>query len=221
VKMKARHLTGALCLMFAMGLAACGSSEDNGEHHEGASKARDQQQAFLKGMVPHHESAVKMARIALARAEHPEIRGLARSIVSAQNREIAQIKAIHQRLYRATLQPDDGAHEALGLTAQQAGMDHDGASRLEAGRPFDRVFIDEMIGHHEGATRMAQAVLRSATDPEVRTLAQMIIRDQTREIAQMRRWRSQWYPSGQAGAGANRPSGGQADPGGEGGGQSG
>jgi uncharacterized protein (DUF305 family) len=48
--------------------------------------------AFIDAMIPHHQSAIMMAQVALARAEHPELKSLAQAIIDAQQREIAQMQ---------------------------------------------------------------------------------------------------------------------------------
>jgi uncharacterized protein (DUF305 family) len=57
----------------------------------------------------------------------------------------------------------------------------------------DRMFIEQMIPHHQDAIDMANLALVRAEHPEVRQLAVNIIRDQSKEISQMRDWYRTWY----------------------------
>ncbi|MES2436769.1 MAG: DUF305 domain-containing protein [Patescibacteria group bacterium] len=50
-------------------------------------------QAFLEEMIVHHEGAVEMAEAALTNAKHPEIKKLSQDIITAQKKEIADMKA--------------------------------------------------------------------------------------------------------------------------------
>ncbi|MEO8574869.1 MAG: DUF305 domain-containing protein [Pyrinomonadaceae bacterium] len=69
-------------------------------------------------------------------------------------------------------------------------MDSDpGASQ----RPFDLQFLDSMIHHHNGAVTMAKMVLGKTERPELKGFAQKIIDDQTKEIAEIKRLREQWF----------------------------
>ena len=60
---------------------------------------------------------------------------------------------------------------------------------------FDRRYIDMMVPHHQAAVEMAEIALERSKRPEIRELAQNIIRSQSEEIAQMKAWRKAWYGS--------------------------
>ena len=174
----------------AGGLVACGDDEED------TAAASQTEEAFLKGMIPHHESAVEMAEIARERGEHREVRELAQAIIKAQNAEITQMEQIYARMTGDEILPDPAAHEDLGLSQGDAGMHEGGAMMLEnATKDFDKTFIDEMIPHHQGAIRQARIVLGETDDGELQDLANAIVEAQSREIEEMNHWRERWYGS--------------------------
>jgi uncharacterized protein (DUF305 family) len=185
-----------LAAVLAIGLAACG-----GDDQPDGGRGNPTEQAFLKAMIPHHEAAVEMAEIAQDRGQHREVKRLADSIIETQTDEIRRMETLHERLFGAEVVPDPEAHDELGLSAEAAGAEHTDVAELETSRPFDRAFIDMMVPHHQGAIRMARAVLAKSDDGGIRALARAIIDAQAREIRQMNEWRSKWY-------GARSPAGG-------------
>jgi uncharacterized protein (DUF305 family) len=176
----------ACCILLATQLAAC--TTGNGDPEQGTAIER----AFLQAMVPHHSMAIEMAEMAQENSTIPEIGDIADAIIAAQGAEITELEQIHQRIFGTTLVPDEMAHEDLGLTMEEAGMDMD-MEMLQGADPFDREFIDMMIPHHEGAIRMAEVLLEDSSDSELRALANGIVTAQTAEVAELNMIREQHY----------------------------
>jgi len=186
-------LSGAVALAILAAFVGCG-----GEESEEAGEPSGVEGAFIAEMIPHHEMAIEMAKIATERAQHPELKRLASEIVESQRNEIETLEEIHQRLFGEPV--EEASHGELGISEEQAGMNMDMAM-LEDARPFDREFNDMMIAHHQGAIRMARIELEQGSDDAAKSLAQAIINAQAMEITEMNEWRTDWY-------GAPSPAGG-------------
>lgn len=183
-------LTGITLASGALALAACGASSGGGMNHSGGMTPAGNapyDQNFIDGMVPHHQAAVAMAKVAQTKAEHAELQSLAGAIIADQDNEIAQMLTWRTAWYGSSqIAAGMGGH-------QMGGMDTD-LNALANAQPFDRAFIDAMLPHHESAVMMAQDAQKNATHQELKTLAGQIIAAQQREIEQMKAWRAQWYP---------------------------
>lgn len=139
---------------------------------------------FAQGMIPHHQQAVTMAKLAIKYSHNKSVLAIAKKIQAEQSPEIAQMQSW---LVRAglTATPQPGMHgmdmgNSRMLTTKQ--LSALGASR---GKRFDRLFLQGMIGHHQGAIQMA-ALIADSPVAEAKILYRNIISVQTAEIAQMK-----------------------------------
>jgi uncharacterized protein (DUF305 family) len=146
--------------------------------------------AFIDAMVPHHQGAIEMARVALENAEREEIRELSQDIISSQQAEIRELMDIKKEEFGTSQVPMDMSR------GQMKGMGMVDPQRLAKGEPFDEAFINAMIPHHQSAIEMAAVANEETENPRIEELAANIVSAQKREIVQMKRWREQWYPEG-------------------------
>jgi uncharacterized protein (DUF305 family) len=152
---------------------------------------------FIDAMIPHHQGAVEMAKEAQQKSKRPEIKTLADNIIKSQNQEITQMKQWRQAWY-----PKAG-EKPMAYNSQMGHMMEMSSDQMKtmmmsqdlgaADANFDLRFLNAMIPHHEGAVTMAKDVLNKSKRPEVKQLAQEIIKTQNAEIEQMQQWRKTWY----------------------------
>jgi uncharacterized protein (DUF305 family) len=146
---------------------------------------------FIDAMVPHHQGAIAMAEVALNSAEHDEIIQLSENIVSTQQAEIEELKAIKKEEFGTSNVPMEMSQEQMGGMGMM--MDPQNLANKE---PFDKAFIDAMIPHHRSAIEMANVARENSEVPEIKELAENIVMAQEAEIERMTHWRQQWYPEG-------------------------
>ena len=183
-------------LLFSLILftAACGSSHNmdamdksEGETESVGSSAEfnNEDVHFLQMMIPHHEQAIEMSDIALdpTIGASDVVKGLATQIKGAQDPEITQMNKWLIDLGKTEM---DSSMDMSGkmdgmLTADQ--LMNLGTLR---GAEFDSAWIKAMIGHHEGAIKMATVVIAEGSNSQVRVLAEAIIIGQQKEIGTLK-----------------------------------
>jgi uncharacterized protein (DUF305 family) len=190
-------------LALALALAGIGGAATAAAGTAQAAKATANatDRAFVREMIPHHQMATDMAKMAEMQAQHAQIRSLAKSIIQTQSAEITRLKTIAKAVgVTPASMPANGKMSmqtmddlaTLGVPMSKSGMMMK-MSALDGAKPFDRKFIDMMIPHHQGAIRMARAELAKGKNTELRTIARGIITAQAKEIVQMNSWRKAWY----------------------------
>ncbi|MEK7140667.1 MAG: DUF305 domain-containing protein [Patescibacteria group bacterium] len=150
---------------------------------------------FIEQMVPHHDGAIAMAKLALQKAKRPEIKTLAQNITSAQEKEIREMQSWYKSWFGGDVKVGN-TYSMMGGMMSQGGMHMGGQqdiTTLENATDFDKAFIEEMIPHHQLAIMMAQMLKSGTNRPEMLTLANNIIESQSKEIEEMQSWYKNWY----------------------------
>lgn len=140
---------------------------------------------FARGMIPHHQGAIDMSEIVLKYGSDVSVKKLANEIIAAQKKEIAQMQAWLQK-NGSLAAGADAAAVAKAFTDVNAKMHKDMTMTFTGKADID--FMKGMIPHHEGAVDMAKVLLQFGKDPELRKLADDVIRTQNEEITMMRDW---------------------------------
>ena len=139
----------------------------------------DDELMFASMMIPHHSQAVTMSELALANSTNPEVLALATAIRDAQGPEISQMQSwLDESNYSGT----HAGHMDMGgmLSDEEIAK-----LAIAKGAAFDRLFLEGMIAHHEGAIQMAE-MIKDSTNSEVKKLFSNIVSSQSAEIETMK-----------------------------------
>ena len=158
-------------------------------------KYTDADVKFMTGMIGHHAQALEMTALLPSRTAHEDMKLLARRIDVSQTDEI---KMMQRWLEARGLEvPTVHAHHAAGATLMPGMLTPEEMARLaEAkGAAFDRLFLELMIRHHEGALVMVKTLVSqpgAAQDADIFAFASDVEADQSIEIARMRAMLAAW-----------------------------
>ncbi|MBA8922272.1 MULTISPECIES: DUF305 domain-containing protein [Nesterenkonia] len=192
---------GAFAL--AAALTGCGTSDeepsesapDTTQSTEEVSEQHNEADVeYISGMVMHHAQAVEMSEIVLEKDDiETEVSTLAEDIREAQGPEIEQMESWLEAWGEEGTSEGDmegmdhGDGDMEGMSDMEGMMSEDDLSELESatGTEASRLFLEQMIAHHEGAVSSAEDHLENGENPEALELSETIISDQQAEIDEM------------------------------------
>jgi uncharacterized protein (DUF305 family) len=144
---------------------------------------------FMQGMIGHHAQALEMTALLQSRSRSEDMRKLALRIEVSQADEIKMMQDWLKR--RGQPLPDPHAHHASGATLMPGMLTAEEMTRLAGatGPEFDRLFLEFMIKHHDGALIMVTELFSTAgagQEAEIFAFASDVDADQRMEIDRMR-----------------------------------
>jgi uncharacterized protein (DUF305 family) len=147
------------------------------DHH-----AMDHDVMFADAMTMHHRDGIRMAQLAVDKAQNAELRAMAQKMIADQQREIDEMQRLRGD---AAMTPKGDMMKMPGMMPESE-MKQDMA-RLEAatGPAFDVAFTEIMPKHHEGAITMSKHELEKGDHEGLRAIAQSIADKQAREREQL------------------------------------
>lgn len=130
---------------------------------------------FIVNMAEHHKDGIEMAKMAEQMGASKEILKMSKKIVKDQTKEIAQLNNWKQKWY-----PNSD------IKAEVHKMD---MSKLHSaqGKEFDKMFLEMMSHHHQGAIDMAKNAIPNLSHKEVKRFADKAVKKQTEEIQKMKK----------------------------------
>lgn len=150
------------------------TSMGDGAGHAGHNMQTASDKAFLEHMIPHHQEAVDTAKQVLERgATTPEIKALAENIVTAQEKEIADMRRWYKSWYGKEFVAEGYAPMMRDLSTL-------------SGVELDKAFLEDMIEHHLAALTKAQEVSATIEHAEIKNLTKAIAETQSNEVVTMR-----------------------------------
>jgi uncharacterized protein (DUF305 family) len=145
-------------------------------------------------MIPHHGQAIEMAELALSKAAGAKLKDFATKVKAAQAPEVTTLSGL-------LVGWGEPVPATTGHSSSMAGMDHGDAGmmtseqmddlRAATGAEFDRMWVDMMITHHEGAVAMSKTEVSGGANPRTKRLAQAIADAQTKEIGELQSLRAE------------------------------
>jgi len=150
--------------------------------NNGASDHNAADVMFAQMMIPHHAQAVEMSDMILKKEDIPaEVTSLATRIKAAQGPEIEKMTGWLTGWNESAQMPS--GHSMDGM------MGADDMSKLEAAKGFEaaKLFLTQMITHHEGAVTMAKTESKDGKSSEAVQLSKDIVSNQEAEIQEMKK----------------------------------
>ena len=149
--------------------------------------------AFMQGMIGHHAQAIEMVDLLKTRTTNRDMKLLGLRIEVSQNDEIKMMQTWLRDHGESV--PDTHAHHMPGAKPMPGMLTAEQMSELRAakGAAFDRLFLELMIQHHEGALTMVKELMASpgaGQESSVYAFSSDVVADQSAEITRMRRMRA-------------------------------
>jgi uncharacterized protein (DUF305 family) len=133
-------------------------------------------QSFIENMIPHHQEAIDSSNQILGSTIDLELKTFAQSVISAQTKEISEMKTWYKTWFNKDYTPSSNYQAMMG------GM------KDKTGTELDQAYVRSMIMHHKGAIQMATKIQTITKRPELLKLADDIVTTQTRERAILMNW---------------------------------
>ena len=173
----------------AMGTPAAGE-------HDMAGEGVEFDQLYIDMMVPHHESIIAMAQVAQDRLSDERLRTMAETIVTDQEREVAELRGYRDMFYGSprTMPMDRAMMDMMMERMPGMGDMDEMAMLMDAGALVgafcvaedpDLAFIDLTIPHHQMAIDASMVAYLQAVHPEIKEIARGVIEAQEREIEEL------------------------------------